>query len=108
MEAEAAAEAKSKAQQDEAKKAVREIEQKVNNSWIRPAEAVGHLKCEIRVKLTPDGTVMDVKIVTSSGNDSFDNNAEIAVRKASPLPVPKDKELFNDQFRTFKFTFDPR
>ena len=108
MEAEAAAEVKATAQQAESEKAKREIQQKVNNSWIRPAEAVGHLKCKIRVKLTSDGTVMNVEIMESSGNDSFDTNAEIAVRKASPLPVPKDKELFNKEFRVFNFTFDPR
>ena len=108
MEAEAAAEAKANAQQAESEKAKREIQQQVNNTWIRPAEAVGHLKCKIRVKLTPDGTVMNVEIIESSGNDSFDTNAEVAVRKASPLHVPKDKELFNKEFRSFTFIFDPR
>jgi colicin import membrane protein len=108
MDAEAAAEAKAANQKDELGKATKAIQQRVNNSWIRPAEAVGHLTCEIQVTLTPDGTVTNFKITNPSGNDSFDNNAEIAVRKASPLPVPKDKELFNEKFRTFRFIFDPR
>jgi colicin import membrane protein len=68
---------------------------------------VGNFKCTIRVKLTSDGTVIDAKVITSSGNDVFDRSAENAVNKSSPLPVPKDKELFNKEFRTFTFVFNP-
>ena len=84
------------------------IKQKVNRSWIRPASSEGGLKCTIRVKLMSDGTVIDAEVISSSGDEIFDRSAENAVNKASPLPVPNDKELFAREFRTFSFLFSPK
>ncbi|CAG1023439.1 partial Tol-Pal system protein TolA, partial [Patescibacteria group bacterium] len=107
MEAEAEAEAKEAEQQAEFDAAKRAIMRKVENAWLRPADVAGKLECTIEVKLTSDGTVMSVRITRPSGNEIFDRSAESAVRKASPLPVPKDKDLFNEKFRTFSFRFKP-
>ncbi|SMG67316.1 protein containing TonB, C-terminal domains [methanotrophic bacterial endosymbiont of Bathymodiolus sp.] len=49
---------------------------------------------------------MSVVIIESSGNSLFDDSAERAVRKASPLPVPKDPGVFK-QFRSFSLEFAP-
>ena len=84
------------------------IQQKVNRSWIRPVSAEAGLKCTIRVKLMSDGTVIDAEVISSSGDEIFDRSAENAVNKASPLPVPKDKELFAREFRAFEFLFNPK
>jgi colicin import membrane protein len=65
------------------------------------------LKCTIQVKLLPSGDVMEAVVVSSSGDPVFDRSAENAVRKASPLPVPQDKGLFNQEFRIFTFVFKP-
>ena len=81
---------------------------KVNRSWIRPPDAISGQKCTIRVKLMPDGKVTDVDVVTSSGDELFDNSAMNAVRKASPLPVPIDKELFAKEFQPLMFVFKPK
>jgi colicin import membrane protein len=89
------------------KTAAAAIKQKVARSWIRPVSAAEGLKCTIQVRLMSDGTVIDAVVVTSSGDDFFDRSAENAVHKASPLPVPKDKELSAKEFKTFKFLFDP-
>jgi colicin import membrane protein len=51
---------------------------------------------------------MDADVVRSSGNGVFDRSAENAVRKASPLPVPKDRKLFRRNFRSFTFEFKPQ
>ena len=83
------------------------IQQKVNSRWIRPLSAIKGLNCTIRVKLLPSGDVMDAKVVRSSGDGVFDRSAENAVRKASPLPVPKNRALFTKQFRSFTFNFNP-
>jgi colicin import membrane protein len=91
--------------EQEAKQA---IQQKVNRSWIRPVSVEAGLKCTIRVKLMSDGTVIDAEVISSSGDEIFDRSAENAVNKASPLPVPKDKELFAREFRTFEFLFNPK
>ncbi|MEI6543959.1 MAG: cell envelope integrity protein TolA, partial [Methylococcales bacterium] len=108
IEAEAAAKAKAAAQSTESEQAKQAIKQKVNRSWIRPVSAEEGLKCTIRVKLMSDGTVIDAEVVSSSGDEIFDRSAENAVNKASPLPVPNDKELFAREFRTFSFLFNPK
>jgi colicin import membrane protein len=52
--------------------------------------------------------VMDAEVISSSGDEDFDRSAESAVNKASPLPVPKDKELFARKFRSFQFLFNSK
>ena len=100
--------AKAVAQQSEAEQTKLAIKQKVNRSWIRPVSTTAGLKCSIRVRLLTDGTVMDAEVISSSGDKDFDRSAENAVNKASPLPVPKDKELFAREFRSFQFLFNPK
>ena len=100
--------AKAVAQQSEAEQTKLAIKQKVNRSWIRPVSTTAGLKCIIRVRVLSDGTVMDAKVISSSGDEDFDRSAENAVNKASPLPIPKDKELFARDFRSFQFLFNPK
>ena len=100
--------AKAVAQQSEAEQTKLAIKQKVNRSWIRPVSTTAGLKCTIRVRLLSDGTVMAAEVISSSGDEDFDRSAENAVNKASPLPVPKDKELFAREFRSFQFLFNPK
>ena len=103
-----AAKAKAAALGAEAAQAKLAIRKKVERSWIRPASVTAGLKCTIRVRLMSDGTVIDAEVVSSSGDEIFDRSAENAVNKASPLPVPKDKELFAREFRSFQFLFNPK
>lgn len=107
-DAEAFTQAKLAAQALAEQQAKQAIQQKVNRSWIRPVSAEAGLKCTIRVKLMSDGTVIDAEVISSSGDEIFDRSAENAVNKASPLPVPKDKELFAREFRAFEFLFNPK
>ena len=100
--------AKAATQRIEAEQAKFAIKQKVNRSWILPVSTTAGLKCTIRVRLLSDGTVMDAEVISSSGNEEFDSSAENAVNQASPLPVPKDKELFAREFRSFQFLFNPK
>ncbi|HBA67689.1 MAG TPA: protein TolA, partial [Methylococcaceae bacterium] len=90
-EARKQAEAKRQQELSDAKnKAIAEIRNKVERSWIRPVSSQGQLKCTIRVNLLSDGTVMDASVVSSSGDPAFDRSAENAVKKASPLTFPKE------------------
>ena len=56
--------------------------------------------------LAASGDVLTVAVVRSSGNDLFDRSVENAVYKASPLPLPEEKDLF-DYFRDIEFLFNP-
>ena len=82
------------------------IQEKVENSWRRPAGSPRGLRCVIRVKLIPGGEVVDAKVVKSSGDALFDRSVESAVLKASPLPLPADPALFK-HFREIDFNFSP-
>jgi colicin import membrane protein len=99
---------KTATQEAEVEQAKLAIKQKVNRSWIRPSSTSAGSKCTVRVRLLSDGTVIDAVVISSSGDEDFDRSAENAVNKASPLPVPKDKELFAREFRSFQFLFNPK
>lgn len=79
------------------------IHTQIGNNFNYPKRG---LSCELLVKMVPGGDVVDAKVIRSSGNAVFDRQAEIAVRKASPLPVPDDPRLF-EEFREIQFVFDP-
>lgn len=82
------------------------IKQKVERNWRKPSAARSGLSCEVFVRLLPGGGVSHVEITKSSGDGIFDSSVEKAVRKAEPLPVPPDPNLF-DRFRDVKFVFKP-
>lgn len=83
------------------------IKDKINRNWRQPLGfSLGGLNCELDVKLLPTGEVVRVVILKTSGNLEFDRSAELAVFKASPLPMPNDQDLAKE-FRQFSFTFRP-
>ncbi len=82
------------------------IRQKVSRNWVRPTGTEKGLQCTIRVRLAASGDVLKVGIVRSSGNEVFDRSVENAVYKASPLPLPEERDLF-DYFRDIEFLFNP-
>jgi colicin import membrane protein len=82
------------------------IADKVERSWLRPQGSPGGLKCMVNVKLIPGGDVASARVVQSSGDAVFDDSAEKAVLKASPLPWPDDPSIAK-HFRDFNFLFKP-
>lgn len=82
------------------------IRQKITRTWRPPAGSVAGLACTVRVRIIPGGDVLDVRVIKGSGNAVFDRSVETAVLKASPLPLPADRALF-DRFRELEFIFDP-
>lgn len=82
------------------------IIQAISSQWIIPDGVAKDATCQILVSLAPDGTVLNIQLLSSSGNPVLDRSAQTAVKKASPLPVPKEPALFDD-FRSFKLTVRP-
>lgn len=78
----------------------------IGEHWIIPQGADKTLTTILLIRLAPDGTVLGVRIVKPSGNDVLDRSAITAVWKASPLPVPKDPQIFNE-FRELRLTVRP-
>lgn len=83
------------------------IRSQITRNWIFPASYQKGMKCKILVRLIPSGDVVSVRVIQSSGNSAFDRSVEMAVNKASPLPVPKSSTGLFDHFREVEFVFDP-
>lgn len=83
------------------------IRGQITRNWIFPASYQKGMKCKVLVRLIPSGDVVSVRIIQSSGNSAFDRSVELAVNKASPLPVPKPSSGLFDHFREVEFVFDP-
>jgi colicin import membrane protein len=58
------------------------------------------------VTLLPGGDVLSAVLKKSSGNKTYDDAVERAIKKSSPLPLPPDVQLFN-RFRELDLTFKP-
>lgn len=109
--------AKKKQQEQEQKRIKREqqqiakykslIKSYVTNKWILPASYRKGMKCVVLVRLIPSGDVAGVRFVVRSGNAAFDNSVEMAINKASPLPLPKSSEGLYENFREVEIVFDP-
>lgn len=82
------------------------IKQKVGKNWSHPQEPIQNLSSVMMIKASENGEVLEVKLSKSSGSESFDRAAELAVLKSSPLPMPYDDEVLA-QFKIFSFTFKP-
>jgi len=63
------------------------MQRRIGTFWYRPP--VNGATTIIYYRIQRDGTITDAKIVTPSGNSTFDRAALSAVRSASPLnPLP--------------------
>ena len=78
----------------------------VRENWNKPPGTMTGLETVISVKVQRTGEVVSVKVVKSSGNDYFDQSAENAVYKASPLPFP-DELRYYEFIKEFEFEFLP-
>lgn len=83
------------------------IKQSIGQHWVFPASANKNLRCKLNIRLAPNGAVLDVQVIKSSGDLALDHSARAAVFNASPLPVPKDATLFQ-QFRVFEMDVSPK
>lgn len=82
------------------------IVQSIAQHWLVPDASNKVISCQLLIRLAPGGSVLDVRMVRSSGDPVLDRSAQMAVYKASPLPVPKDSDLFN-KFRELNLTVRP-
>ena len=81
------------------------IQSSVTRNWRRPTGVPRGLKCTVTVVQASNGKVLRVEITQSSGNVAFDRSIEQAVLAASPLPLPRDRAMFE---REIIFMFNPR
>lgn len=94
------------AEQSELAKYTLRITTSVSRAFSYPPGLEDGLNCTLYVRMIPGGEVIEARVIKSSGSPTFDRQAENAVRKASPLPVPSEPKLF-ERMREIQFTFDP-
>ncbi len=78
----------------------------ISRQWILPENANSNMSSQFRIRLAPNGAVLEVNLTRSSGDPLLDRSAEAAIHKASPLPVPSDPVTFN-LFRDISLTVRP-
>jgi colicin import membrane protein len=83
---------------------VADIRNKVERSWRRETGSSGS-HCRVLIHQIPSGEVINVRLNECDGDVAFQRSVEAAVRKASPLPLPSDPEVFE---REIEFVFEPQ
>ena len=78
----------------------------ISRQWILPENANSALSSQFRIRLAPNGEVLSVSLIRSSGDPILDRSAQLAIYKASPLPVPHDLVAFNI-FKDINLTVRP-
>lgn len=82
------------------------ILQSISQHWRIPPNVNKKRYAQLLIRLAPGGTVLDVQLIKTSGDEGLDKSARAAVFKASPLPVPTKTEEF-DPFRQFVLKVKP-
>lgn len=85
---------------------VGKIRAKIKRNIVEPRDLPAAISGKFNITVLPGGTVLNVRLVKSSGNEAYDNAVERAILKAQPLPVPDDVTLFQ-KFREINFPFCP-
>lgn len=70
------------------------IRNKIQNSWIRPAESSVNPDCLVAVTQSKGGDILSVTLQNSCGSPNLDQSVLNAVRRASPLPSPPSASVF--------------
>ena len=91
--------------QTEKEKYMALIQQNIRGNWINQFDDA--LKATLLITVDPQGQVLSVEVLQSSGNAAFDRQSILAVKKSSPLPLPPEKELAK-QFQVIKLPFSNR
>lgn len=82
-----------------------QIARKVENNWLRPAANIDGQSCDVIVTQTMKGDVIDVRLQSCTGDTAFQRSVERAVRKAEPLPLAPNPDVYDSKIY---FTFKPR
>jgi colicin import membrane protein len=71
------------------------LQSQIMRNWIEPPSAQPGIECVVRVQQLPNGEVAEVTIAECNGDQAVRRSIEAAVRKASPLPLPANRSLFD-------------
>jgi colicin import membrane protein len=92
MRAQQAADARAVARARQISEYQDRIRGKIRGHLRLPVKLTGNPEAVFQVQLLPDGEVLRVTLLQSSGQPAYDLEVERAILKASPLPLPPDRE----------------
>lgn len=71
------------------------VQAKVWGRWVMPLNVPDGLSAKVVISLDRNGKVLEARVSAKSGNPLYDASVLDAVKKASPLPMPKDSRLLD-------------
>ncbi|HEY5995331.1 MAG TPA: cell envelope integrity protein TolA [Gallionellaceae bacterium] len=84
------------------------ISSKIRSKIVMPPDVPDNALAIFDITLLVDGSVLDKKLIKSSGNAQYDDEVERAILKAQPLPLPKSdaarERFINPNHLKFKFS----
>ena len=85
------------------------IKLKIESAWIKPRNIPSNLSCDLKITINPQGRVVGLNLLKSSGNIRFDNSAMQAVRRVETFSIFKEmeREIYEDTFKNIIFRFNP-
>lgn len=82
----------------------------IQSAWRKPINIQDNLICEMRLSINPNGKIVNVNLVKSSGNIRFDNSALKAVKSIEKFnfyeKIPYS--LYSSNFKSITITFNPK
>lgn len=69
------------------------IRNKIHGYLHLPPNLSGNPEVVYQLRLLPDGEVLRLTLLKSSGQPAYDRQVELAILRSSPLPLPPDREL---------------
>jgi TonB family protein len=84
------------------------IKVKIESAWIKPRNIPSNLSCDLKITINPQGRVVGLNLLKSSGNIRFDNSAMQAVRRVETFSIFKEmqREVYEDTFKNIIFRFN--
>ena len=85
------------------------IKLKIESAWIKPRNIPSNLSCDLKIIINPQGRVVGLNLLKSSGNIRFDNSAMQAVRRVETFSFFKEmkRKVYEDSFKNVIFRFNP-
>ncbi|MGI0117800.1 energy transducer TonB [Zooshikella sp. RANM57] len=83
------------------------ISKRITENWNKPQSSSQSLQVKIQVKTKKDGSLVNAKVVESSGNEMFDRSALEALSRVFPLEelTKLKSEEYEKNFKKFKLFF---
>jgi colicin import membrane protein len=78
----------------------------IGRQWIMPANVNKNLSAQFQINLDATGNVLSIQLIQSSGDAVLDRSVQLAIQKASPLPIPTSPDLLSN-FKELRLTVRP-